>query len=159
VTTVKHSSEMKRAGKFPEFLYHGTDCKNIESICENGLHMGRYETCNPYSVKTALGQSFTEDCIGNVSMATKEKDAIFFIVVNRNTEEEHRLPQCILKIRTSLLPHDKLFFRDLMSTKMGEAKLFSDVSPMAIDSYKMREFEEKKGHLKVKESIHRCKVV
>jgi len=162
MTVVKHSSEMK---KLPEFLYHGTECKNVESICKEGIRPGTYETCNPYTKKTLMGDSFVEDCIGNVSMATDMRDAIFFIVANRNTAEEHMRPQCILKIRTSELPQERLFFRDLLSTKMGEAKLVerrghpSGVPPTAIEGYMERTFIKGKKGLDVKEEWKRCPTI
>lgn len=151
---VVHASEMK---KLPRYLYHGTECKNVRSICEKGLHVGTYKTCNPYTEETGLGQSFVEDCIGNVSMATKENDAIFFIVANRKTKEEWQAPQCIFQIDTTRLDEDKLFFRDLMSTKLGEAKYFDDVPMKAITSFKVRSFDkDKKGKTIVVEKEHYC---
>jgi len=153
MTTFKHSSEMK---KLPEFLYHGTDCKNVESICEHGIRPGNYETCNPYSRADTTGASHVDDCLGNVSMAVKESDAIFFIVANRGMEGWNK-PQCIFKIRTSKLPKEKLFFRDLSGTKLGEAKLMdrNGVPPLAIEGYKVREFHEKG---KATETFHKCRV-
>jgi hypothetical protein len=157
VADVKSAMEMR---ELPEFLYHGTDCKNVESICDRGILPGNWKTCNPYTKKTTLGQSFVQDCLGNVSMAKKERDAIFFVVANRETREEHLLPQCIFKIRTSMLPQERLMFRDLFSTKNGEAKLVGNriVQPEAIEGYKMRTFSEGKKGLKVTEEFRRCKV-
>jgi hypothetical protein len=150
------ASEM---GSLPAFLYHGTDCKNVESICENGLYMGSYETCNPYTKETGVGTSFVEDCIGNVSLAVDEKDAIFFIVANAKTQEEFLRPQCIIKVRTSLLNENKLMFRELFGKPLKEAKYWSDIDPGAIEEVKVRTFEtSKKGKLKAIERIEHCKV-
>lgn len=151
---VKHSSEMD---ELPEFLYHGTDCKNIDSICEKGIMPGSYDTCNPYTKADGLGKSHVEDCIGTVSLAVDMKDAIFFIVANRRTKEEFDQPQCILKIKTNKLDTNKLFFRNLFHEDLGEAKLLWDVPPEAIEGYLVRTFDWKvKGDDKVKEEWKRC---
>lgn len=142
----------------PEFLYHGTDCKNVESICEKGIMPGSYETCNIYTKEDSLGKSHVEDCMGNVSMAVDMKDAIFFIVANRKTREELALPQCIFKIRTSRLPRERLAFRDLFREDLGEAKLYYEVPPLALDGYLVRSFTEEKGKLKVKEEWKKCRL-
>lgn len=147
--------------KHPEFLYHGTDCKNVHSICEEGIRPGTYETCNPYTVKTSTGQSFRDDCLDNVSMAKKESDAIFFIVANRDTREEMFQPQCIFKIWTNDLPKERLFYRDLFGKKNGEAKLFGrmGVPPEAIAGYHKREFvHDEKGEMQVKDSWESCAI-
>jgi len=151
--SVTHASEMK---KLPEFLYHGTDCANIPSICKKGILTGRYDTCTPYTKRAGLGQSFVEDCIGNVSMAVDPKDAIFFIVANRNTKEEFLKPQCILKVRTEKLDTNRLLFRELFDKPNAEAKLFRDVPPEAIEGIQIRTFEQKGKKLNVKEEWKTC---
>ena len=151
--SVTYAFDMDR---LPEYLYHGTDCSNISSICEKGILTGSYKTCNPYSEETGTGQSFVEDCIGNVSMAVDPKDAIFFIVANRKSREEFLKPQCILKVRTDKLDTDRLLFRELFNKENGEAKLFRDVPPEAIEGIQIRTFEQKGKKLNVKEEWKTC---
>lgn len=153
---IKLASEMNR---LPEFLYHGTDCKNVRSICENGLYVGSYKTCNPYTKASSTGESYVEDCIGNVSLAVDEKDAIFFIVANATNQEEFLRPQCIIKVDTSKLTDYKLMFRDMFGKPYKEAKYWADVPPEAIEEVKIRLFEtDKKGELKAIERIQRCPI-
>jgi len=151
--SVTYAFDMK---KLPEYLYHGTECSNVPSICSKGILTGTYDTCNPYTKTAGLGQSFADDCIGNVSMATNPKDAIFFIVANRNSREEYLKPQCILKVRTEKLDTSRLLFRDLFAKRNAEAKLFRDVPPEAIEGILVRTFDSGGEDLKVKEEWKTC---
>lgn len=141
----------------PPILYHGTECTNVDSICEKGILVGTPETCNPHSKEDSLGGSHIEDCIGNVSMATDPKDAVFFVVASRKSREEFLRPQCIFEVRTMFLDHEKLLFRELMDKPLSEAKYYGRIPPAALVGYLERSFtEDEKGRLKVKEEFKYC---
>jgi hypothetical protein len=121
---------------------------------------GSREMANPYTIETATGKSFLSDTEGNVSMATKMKDSVFFIVANRRTKEEYMKPQCILRIATYKLDENKLFFRPLFSDDHGEAKYMDVVPPESFEGYLERSFDtDSKGNLQVKETWKMCPLV
>lgn len=123
------------------WLYHGTSLEKLPLICKAGLKVGSYESCNIY-VKE---RGFLEDCIGNISLAVSEKDAVFFAAVACHPHMKKGEPfptQAIIRIDSSKLDPYRMVKRDLFDKKDREVKYFKDIPLEAIESILLREFRK-----------------
>jgi hypothetical protein len=131
-------------------LYHGTDIKNLLSICEKGLLRGTAESVGYISAHDPLiGSDRIFDCIGNVSMSREQKDAIFFACGYGKNPKESK-GQVIFEVDTRKLNIEDLYLRDCFGKKNCEAKYLSDIPKEAINRVFIRKFDWTNG-LKVDE--------
>lgn len=131
-------------------LYHGTDIKNLLSICEKGLLRGTASDVGYISVHDPLiGSDRIFDCIGNISMSRERKDAIFFACGYGRSPIESK-GQVIFEINPRKLNAKDLFFRDCFGKENNEAKYLRDIPLDAITNVFIRRFDWKDG-LKVDE--------
>jgi hypothetical protein len=136
------------------YLYHGTPCKNVRSICEQGILKGTRSSCSKYSRESG----FAEDCVGNVSLAVDKQDARFFCVATKECYSKLE-PQCIIKVRTDKLDHKKIEFRDLFGKNSGEAKYYDDVPVEAIENVQVRSrTKQADGTIKWVTKVRKCPV-
>jgi hypothetical protein len=136
------------------FLYHGTPCKNVRSICEQGILKGTKERCSRISKESG----FVQDCVGNVSLAVDKGDARFFCVANKECYSKPE-PQCIIKVRTSKLDLNKLDFRDLFGKNSAEAQYYDDVPVEAIENVQVRSrTKQADGSIKWVTKVRKCPV-
>lgn len=131
-------------------LYHGTDIKNLLSICEKGLLRGTASDVGYISAHDPIiGSDRIFDCVGNISMSRERKDAIFFACgYGRNPKESKG--QVIFEINPRKLNAKDLFFRDFFGKENNEAKYLRDIPLDAITNVFIRKFNWSDG-LKVEE--------
>ena len=140
------------------YLYHGTPCKNVRSICEQGILRGTKERCSKITKEAGLGQSFVSDCIGNVSLAVDKQDARFFCVANKECYSKPE-PQCIIKVRTDRLDQGKMEFRDMFGKASAEVQYYDDVPVEAIANVQVRSrTKQEGGTTKWVTKVHKCPV-
>lgn len=138
----------------PGFLFHGTNCKNVQSICDKGILRGTRASCSKYSKICG----FSDDCTGNVSLAVDKQDARFFCVANK---EDYRKPepQCIIKVRTDKLDPELLMFRELFGKESHEVKYYDDIPVEAIENIQVRSHERQaNGVYKWVTKVRKCPV-
>ena len=95
-----------------------------------------------------------EDCIGNVSLAVKEKDAIFFAVASSDDFEGD---QAIFHIDTRKIRKERCVKRKLFGG--SEFKCFDDIPPEALTGVHIRRFVRKNGKLRAVDEWKNCKTV
>lgn len=127
------SPETGKQVKVPEILYHGTSIRNLPRVASEGLQVGM----RPTSVTEEF--EHIDDTMGNVSLARKEKDAIFFSLASAGIGGD----QAILRIDTSKIPAGShIFVRDLFDNPKGEFKVFGNIPPEAIKEVMVRRFSQ-----------------
>ena len=136
-------------------FYHGSDIKNLNSICKKGLKRG--DACHVGDISVhdpIIGSDRVYDCIGNVSLSRDRKDAMFFAASHGRDPRESK-GQVIFEIRPRSLDIDSMFFRDIFGKKNKEVKYLRDIPPEAITRVFVRKFDWSKG-LEVKEKYCEC---
>jgi hypothetical protein len=127
------SPETGKKVKVPEILYHGTSIRNLPRVASEGLQVGM----RPTSVTEEF--EHVDDTMGNVSLARKEKDAVFFSLASAGIGGD----QAILRIDTSKIPAGShIFVRDLFDNPKGEFKVFGNIPPEAIKEVMLRKFSQ-----------------
>lgn len=130
----------------PEILYHGTSVENAEKILKEGFKVRTPKDQNWKSGEVTKDYGFYDDTFYNVSLAKKEKDAIFFTVAQfGHTLENGRYKaktQVIFEIDSSKLEPQRLVARDLFNTKGGEIKHIGPISSSAIKRIHIRQFQD-----------------
>ena len=147
------TKEQKRVLSKP--MYHGTDIKNIDTICKDGLKRG--DACHVGDISLhdpLIGSDRIYDCIGNVSFAIDRKDAIFFASAH-GRDPRASGGQVIFEVDPRKLNVDDMFFRDIFGKKNKEVKYVRDVPVEAITRIFVRKFDWSDG-LDVTEKYCHC---
>ena len=141
------------------YWYHGTTEDKINLILKEGLKRGM-----PYSDVTKecgfapfggvpfeeMHKTMESLVPMPVSLAKREKDAIFFACIHRR---EGRIPtQIILKIDICKLNPKKVEIAPLFEKKDSELRYYDTISPNAIDEVFVRKFVEEGRKLSVIEN-------
>lgn len=95
--------------------YHGTTEEKLEEVLEVGM-------IERSTAETAQHEGYESD-IGTVSLAKNKRDALFFSAVGSKGD------QVLLLIDIRMLDPDKMQYRKLFNTPMGEI-LYSDDIPL-----------------------------
>ena len=132
--------------KDEKFWYHGTTIEKAKKIIKEGLKVGK-----PVSYVTQT-QGFASPLTSlPVSLAKREKDAVFFASGSEHFIKEKIPTQAILKIDISRLKKDLMEYSEMFERKNAELRYFDDIPPEAIKEVLLRKFTLVNNKLKVDE--------